>query len=101
MQMSDAIIVAIITGACAVIAQLVISHKSSSDLYAKLDKQSELSDANLKAELMKFEAVTNTKIEELTREVRLHNGHAEKIALLQAEDKRLNERMKVLEQKVS
>lgn len=99
--MSDAIIVAIITGACAVIAQMVIAKQSSKDLYAKLDKQSEISDAKLDAKLERYQAVTDTKIEELTREVRAHNGHSEKIALLEAEDKRLNERLKVLESKTA
>ena len=99
--MSEGIIIAIITGVCAVIGQLLISKSSAKDLYAKLDKQSELSDANLKAELQKYQAVTDTKIEELTREVRMHNGHQERIALLEAEDKRLNERIKNLENKAS
>ena len=95
--MSDAIIVAIITGACAVVAQLIISRSNSRELFAKLDKQSEISDARLDAKLERYQAVTDTKIDELTREVRAHNGHGEKIALLEAEDKRLNERIKVLE----
>ena len=99
--MSEGIIIAIITGICAVIGQLLISKASSKDLYAKLDKESDLSDANLKAELQKYQAVTDTKIEELTREVRAHNGHQERIALLEAEDKRLNERLKTLENRAS
>jgi hypothetical protein len=36
--MSDAVIVAIITGVFAVIGQLLISRSSTKDLYAKLDK---------------------------------------------------------------
>ena len=99
--MSDAIIVAIITGACAVIAQLIISKQSAKDLYAKLDKQSEVSDQKLDAKLEKYQAVTDEKISELTREVHLHNGHNERIALLEQEEKRQNERIKVLEGKTA
>ena len=99
--MSDAIIVAIITGVFAVIGQLLISRSNTKDVFAKLDKQSELSDANLKAELQKYQAVTDTKIEELTREVRAHNEFATRIPLLEAEDKRLNERLKALENRAS
>lgn len=95
--MSDAIIVAIITGACAVVAQLIISKSSAKELYAKLDKQSEISDQKLDAKLEKYQAVTDTKIEELTREVRRHNNFAERIPLLEAEDARQNERIKALE----
>lgn len=97
--MSDAVIVAIITGVFAVIGQLLISRSSTKDLYAKLDKQSEISDAKLDAKLEKYQAVTDTKIDELTREVRRHNGFAEKIPVMEAEEKRLNERIKALESK--
>ena len=99
--MSDAIIVAIITGACAVIAQLIISKQSSKDLYAKLDKQSEMSDAKLEAKLDRYQAVTDEKISELTREVRAHNNHQERISLLEAEEKRLNKRIDTLENKTA
>ena len=95
--MSDAVIVALITGVCAVVGQLLISRSNAKELYSKLDKQSEISDAKLDAKLERYQAVTDTKIEELTREVRAHNGHAEKIALLEAEDRRLNERVRILE----
>ena len=68
--MSDAIIVALITGACAVIAQAIIARQNTKELYTKLDKQSELADQKLDAKIQ----VMDTKIEELTREVRQHNN---------------------------
>lgn len=81
--MTDAIIVALITGACAIIAQLIISKQSAKDLYAKLDKQSELADKELDGKLQKWQAVTDTKIEELTREVRSHNQFAQRMPVLE------------------
>lgn len=99
--MSDAVIVAIITGIFAVVGQLLIQRSSNKDLYAKLDKQSEVSDQKLDAKLEKYQAVTDTKIDELTREVRKHNEFATRVPLLEAEDKRLNERIKVLENKTA
>ena len=81
--MSEAITVAVITGVFAVIAQLIISHRSSKDLFAKLDKESELSDARLDAKLEKHQAVMDTKIEELTREVREHNNFARRVPVLE------------------
>ena len=99
--MSDAVIAVIITGVFSVIVQLIISHNASKDLYAKLDKQSEISDAKLDAKLEKYQAVTDEKISELTREVRRHNNFAEKIPVMEAEEKRLNERIKVLENRAS
>ena len=81
--MSDEVIVAIIGffGVC--VTQYFLSKKSTNDLINKLDKQSELSDAQLDAKLQKFQAVTDTKIDELTREVREHNGHRERIVALE------------------
>ena len=81
--MSEAVIVALITGVFAVIAQLFIAKQSSKELYAKLDKESELSDARLDAKLEKHQAVTDTKIEELTREVREHNNFARRVPVLE------------------
>lgn len=81
--MSEAIVVAIITGVCAIVAQLIISKQSSKDLYAKLDKNSELADAKIESRLEKHQAVTDTKIEELTREVREHNNFARRVPVLE------------------
>lgn len=81
--MSEAVIVAVITGVFAIIAQLIISRQSSKELYAKLDKESELSDARLDAKLESHQAVTDTKIEELTREVHEHNNFARRIPVLE------------------
>lgn len=77
--MSDAIIVALITGACAVIAQAIIARQNTKELYTKLDKQSELADQKLDAKIQ----VMDTKIEELTREVRGHNNFAQRIPVLE------------------
>ena len=66
--MSDAVIVALITGACAVVSQIIISHVSSKDLFAELNKRL---------------AVVDTKLEELTREVRAHNNFAQRLPVLE------------------
>ena len=66
--MSEAIIVALITAAAAVIGQVLIARSNTKELYAKLDKA---------------QAVTDTKIEELTREVRIHNDFAHRIPVIE------------------
>lgn len=66
--MNDAIIVAFITGLCAVVSQIIIARSNSKQLYAKLDKQ---------------QAVIDTRIEELTREVREHNNFAKRVPVLE------------------
>ena len=92
--MSDAIIVALITGGCAVIAQIIIAIQTRKDTFAKLDKNSELADARLEARLEKHQAVTDTKIEELTREVREHNNFAKRVPVLEEKISQLEKERK-------
>jgi chaperonin cofactor prefoldin len=102
--MSDAIvglIGSVIVAVLTLIGVIYQSRKANEAVFAKLDKQSELADTRLDAKLEKYQAVTDTKIEELTREVRNHNEFATRVPLLEAEDKRLNERLKALENRAS
>ena len=46
----------------------------------------------------KSQAVTDTKLEELTREVREHNGFAQKIPVMQEQIRVINHRIDDLEQ---
>ncbi len=77
--MPDAVVVALITGACAIVAQLIISHMSNVKLFAEIERKSELSDEKLQGKI----DVMNTKIEELTREVRAHNNFAQRMPVLE------------------
>jgi len=92
--MSEAITVALITGACAIIAQLVISRASSKELIARIEHQSAMDDAKLDAKLEKHIAVVDTKIEELTREVREHNNFAKRMPVVEEKVAQLEQRIK-------
>jgi hypothetical protein len=91
--MSEAIIVALITGACAIIAQALISRSSTRDLAARIDQQSRDADARLE----KAQAVTDTKLDELTREVREHNNFARRMPVVEEQIKVANYRISDLE----
>lgn len=80
--MSEAIIVAIITGGLSLIATIVSNNRTAQSMDAKLDKQ---------------QAVTETKLEELTREVRAHNNFAQRIPVLEEQIKVENHRIEDLE----
>ena len=54
--------------------------------------------AAVQAKLERAQAVTDTKIEELTREVRMHNNFAEKIPVMEEQIKVINHRIGDLEQ---
>ena len=92
--MSDAVIVALISGACAIIAQLVISHTSNQKLMDQIEHQSAMDDAKLDAKLEKHIAVVDTKIEELTREVREHNNFARRMPVVEEKVAQLEQRIK-------
>ena len=80
--MSEAIIVAIITGGLSLIATIVSNNRTAQSVDAKLDKQ---------------QAVTETKLEELTREVRAHNNFAQRVPVLEEQIKVANHRIEDLE----
>jgi hypothetical protein len=86
--MPDAVIVALITGACAVIAQLIISHTSNVKMLDEIERKSEASDLKLQGKI----DVMNTTIEELTREVRAHNNFAQRMPVLEEKVKQLEGR---------
>lgn len=79
----EGIIAAIITGVLA-LAGVIISNVSSN--------------RRVEASLEKAQAVTDTKIEELTREVREHNGFAKRMPVVEEKLKVINHRIEDLEQ---
>lgn len=91
--MSEAVIVALITGGLSLIGIIITSARSNQQLFAKLDKQSELSDAKLDKEI----AVIKTEITTLSEEVRKHNAFAERIPALEEKAKAADRRLTDLE----
>lgn len=91
--MSDAIIVALITGGLSLVGIIITSVRSNQQLFAKLDKQSELSDAKLDKEI----AVVKAQITTLSEEVRKHNAFAERIPILEEKAKSSDRRLTDLE----
>lgn len=90
--MSDDIIVALIGFAAVVVAQIIISKASAKDLYAKLDKQSELSDAKMHEEI----AVIKQDVTSLREETRKHNGMIERTYSLERRASVADEQIAVL-----
>lgn len=84
--MSEAIIVALITGGLALIGTLVATKRSNS---ATMDK--------VMSEMKTAQAVTDTLIAELTREVREHNNFAKRVPVLEEKINAANKRIDELE----
>lgn len=90
--MSEAIIAALVTGGCAVISQIIISARSTKDLYDKLDKQSEIADEKIRGEI----ALIKAEIQELRKNVEKHNGVIERTYSLEKEQAKQAEQIKTL-----
>ena len=80
--MSEAIIVAVITGAFSFGASLIANISSNKKLIN-----------DFKLEVTKNQAVTDTKIEELTREVREHNNFAKRMPVVEEGIENLKEKV--------
>ena len=81
--MSEAIIVAIITGGLTLLGTIVTGNRNARELDHKLDKK---------------QALTDTKLAELTREVREHNNFARRMPVVEEQIKTANARIKNLEE---
>ena len=81
--MSDAIIAAIVSAGLALVGTIITVVKTNQTTLAALDKKSALSDAKLESELQKHTAVTDTKIDELTKKVEKHNNMIERVFKLE------------------
>lgn len=80
--MSESIIVALITGGLALLGTIITGNRNARELDHKLDKK---------------QAVTDAKLEELTREVREHNNFARRVPVLEEKMDVANHRIKKLE----
>lgn len=80
--MSESILVALITGGLSLVGVVITC----------------LATAKKNENAMKIsQAVTDTKLEELTREVRLHNGFAQRMPVVEEQIKVINHRLSDIE----
>lgn len=80
--MSDAVAVALISGGLALLGVIITSISTSRRMSAQLERN---------------QAIMDTKLEELTREVRLHNNFAQRIPVIERDIKVINHRLDDLE----
>ena len=80
----EGIITSIITGGLALLGVIITNMQSNKKIEHQLDKR---------------QAVTDTKIEELTREVREHNNFAKRMPVVEEQIKVINHRIDDLEKR--
>lgn len=88
--MNDTITVALISGGASIVVGVLTligvlssNHRSNRDIQSKLELA---------------QGITDTKIEELTREVRAHNNFAQRVPVLEEQVRVVNHRIKDLEE---
>lgn len=84
----SSILVAIITGGCGLLGSIIVAVITAISTKSAVTHKLELA-----------QAVTDTKLEELTREVRRHNSFAERVPVLEEQIKVANHRIADLEDK--
>lgn len=84
--MSEGLIGSLITGGLSLIAVIFTNVSANKKIVS-----------DIKSEVKTNQAVTDTKIEELTREVREHNNFARRIPVVEEQIKVINHRIKDLE----
>ena len=75
---------------------VIVTNRANNE---KMLHQMELQQVNIRAELKQAQAVTDTKIDELTREVREHNNFAHRVPVIEEQIKVANHRIEDLERK--
>ena len=78
----ESVIVALITGGLSLIGVIISNNRSNSKIQHQLETS---------------QAVTDTKLDELTREVREHNGFARRMPVVEEQIKVINHRINDLE----
>lgn len=81
--MTAEIITALITGGLSFLGVVITNLSSNRKMQSEIEKQ---------------QAVTDTKIEELTREVRIHNNFAQRVPVLEEKQKVTDHRLNDLEE---
>lgn len=79
----DAIISALVTGGLSLLGVIFTTRSANKKTVTEI-----------KSELATYEAVTNTKIDELTREVREHNNFAKRMPVVENEVKHIDDDIK-------
>ena len=99
--MTEAVIVALVTGVLAIVGNIVLTHQSNAKVLAELEKRSEISDVKIEGQIDKMRGVWEVKLQSLTEAVNKHNGFAERIPVLEEKVKVMNARILDLEHAIN
>lgn len=90
----------IIVSIISLVGVIITVSSGNKKTLSALQEQSRIDDVKLEARLKQYQAVTDTKIEELTRKVEKHNNLIERTYNLEARSGVLEEKIKVANNRI-
>ena len=93
MEILQSILPSVITGGLALIGVVVTTRSNKDKIINDIDKKNTALINEVKTEMKVNQAVTDTKIEELTREVREHNNFAKRMPVVEEGIENLKEKV--------
>ena len=92
----ESILVALIAGGLSLIGTIITVRQNNQKIIQDMKDEFRKEMQEMKTEFVKSKAVTDTKLEDLTQEVRRHNGFAERVPVLEQQVKGINEKIQIL-----
>lgn len=94
----ESIIVALIAGGLSLIGTIITVQSNNQKIIREMKAEFSKEMQEIKTEFVKSKAVTDTKLEDLTQEVRRHNNFAERVPVLEQTVKGINEKIQIFHQ---
>lgn len=92
----ESILVALIAGGLSLIGTIITVRQNNQKIIQDMKDEFKKEMQDMKTEFVRSKAVTDTKLEDLTQEVRRHNGFAERVPVLEQQVKGINEKIQIL-----
>lgn len=94
----ESIIVALIAGGLSLVGTIITVQSNNQKIIREMKAEFSKEMQEIKTEFVKSKAITDTKLEDLTQEVRRHNNFAERVPVLEQTVKGINEKIQIFHQ---
>ena len=96
--MDSTIIVALIAGGLPLIGTIITVKSNNQKVIKEMKEEFCKEMQDMKMEFVRSKAITDTKLEDLTQEVRRHNGFAERVPVLEQKVQGIDEKIQIFHQ---
>ena len=96
--MDSTIIVALIAGGLPLIGTIITVKSNNQKVIKEMKEEFCKEMQDMKMDFVRSKAITDTKLEDLTQEVRRHNGFAERVPVLEQKVQGIDEKIQIFHQ---